>query len=120
MTDKEFDNMVSNTTKTGPVYDDQGNLILTDMNWFTKFRYRLKLLWGRITGKRYYYVLADITPDWNTGQGEMDSVVVLANSPKDAQEKAMNNFMRNWDVDALSVYIVECTPTRSILDILGI
>ena len=73
----------------------------------------IQKLFNKITKAKFYYVTLDISPDFNTGQGEMVSYTIRANTKEEAEDKAVKKAMTEWVLGPDSVYTVECVETTS-------
>lgn len=74
---------------------------------------KIRKFFDRVSKATYYYVTFDVCPDFNTGQGEMCSYTVRADSPEAATKKAIEKAMKDWSIGQDCIYTVECVRTQS-------
>ena len=74
---------------------------------------KIRTVIDKMRKTKYYYVCADIVPDINTCQGEMDSVVVKAKTEEAAREIAIQKFMKSWEADREEVWVAGVSETTA-------
>lgn len=90
-------------------------MIAVFFNFYKKFMRRIffnfvgncRILWARITGRKWWFVSCDIEVDETSGQGELDSCVVIAKTENEAKEKTIHEMVKSWGVDIDDVYIFD-------------
>lgn len=68
---------------------------------------------NNVTKARFWFISADICPDFNTGQGETVSITIKAENEESAKVKAIEILSRDWDVEPENVYIFDIAETTN-------